>query len=104
MKHLEELMQEHIEFTLATFPEATAISSTVKLNGEMYEVVSELGNPDKSNLAEEYVDCIMCLTDSAARSGLPPAELLEAFAKKLTKNKSRKWVKNPDNTYSHIKV
>lgn len=52
---------------------------------------------------EEYADALMCLFDSAGRQGILPENIFRAFAKKLKVNKARKWIKNPDNTYSHVK-
>lgn len=103
MKTLTELMQEHVDFTLSTFPDATAVSSLLKLQMELVEAGFEIDRGDKDALAEEYTDCIMCIVDSAARAGVTPNDLLIAFREKLQKNKSRAWVKNADNTYSHVK-
>lgn len=106
---LEELETERMAWSLETFTEATAISSLIKLEGEinevekaLFEVQAEIGT--KEEAAEEYADCLMCLFDSAGRAGITPAMLRDAFEKKLAKNKARKWIKNPDNTYSHEKT
>lgn len=45
----------------------------------------------------------MCLFDSAGRAGVSVEDIFEAFALKLEINKTRTWIKNPDNTYSHKK-
>lgn len=62
-----------------------------------------LHTAELEDCAEEYVDCVMCLFDSARRLGITGEMFEEAFRAKLAKNKSRTWVKNPDNTYSHVK-
>jgi NTP pyrophosphatase (non-canonical NTP hydrolase) len=106
MSTLEELENERLQWSLKTFPEATPISSLRKLEKEMEEVEQHLNDPghfDRDELIEEYADCLMCLFDSAGRLGIPISEITAAFAIKLIKNKNRKWIKNPDNTYSHIK-
>lgn len=104
MKNLFELEKDRLAWSLETFPEASPISSLLKLESEIQEVILELGFETQSaNLSEEYADCLMCLFDSAGRAGITPEMITQAFAKKLEKNKARKWVKNPDNSYSHVK-
>jgi hypothetical protein len=110
MKTIVELEAERIEWALKTFPTATANSSLIKLKKEIKEVEKELkylnNFPEQyehEKLKIEYADCLMCLFDSAARVEITPLELFESFEKKLAINKARKWVKNPDNTYSHVK-
>lgn len=98
----ENLMNEFIDFSLHTFPAATPLSSLQKLKKEMGEVFTAILRKE-ANLAEEYVDCMMCVIDSAVRNGITPAQLKEAFASKLQVNKSRQWIRNDDNTYSHVK-
>lgn len=100
-----ELEKERLEWSLKNFPEATAFSSLQKLKGEIKEVEVDLKtDPLPDSIIEEYADCLMCLFDSAGRLGIKPPLIFEAFAEKLKKNKSRVWVKNPDNTYSHVKT
>lgn len=94
----------HVEFTQSTFREATWIASLAKLEGEANEVQEAiLREFDQDKVAEEYADCLMCLFDSASRVGISPEDIKEAFAKKLKINATRTWVKNSDNTYSHVK-
>lgn len=98
---LEELEAERLDWSLKTFPEATPLSSIFKLESEVQEIKYDLANGIRR--PEEYADALMCLLDSAGRSGIGVAEIIEAFAVKLEVNKRRKWVKNPDNSYSHVK-
>jgi len=99
-----ELEAERLEWSLKTFPEATAVSSLRKLEGEIKEVEKELEDIlNEDELIEEYADCLMCLFDSAGRVRIYPEHIFEAFEKKLAKNKARTWKKNPDNSYSHVK-
>jgi NTP pyrophosphatase (non-canonical NTP hydrolase) len=105
MSKILELEKERFAWALKTFPEATAIASLRKLEGEIKEVEEALLDPaiDKTELAEEYADCLMCLFDSAGRAGVFLDLIFHAFGEKLEKNKKRTWAKNPDNSYSHIK-
>lgn len=99
--NLIELEKERLEWSLKTFTEATAISSLRKLEEEIEEIEKDINAGVKN--AEEYADALMCLFDSAGRHGISPEEIVWAFASKLQKNKRREWIKNPDNTYSHVK-
>lgn len=99
-----EVEKNRFEWSLKTFPEATALSSLQKLKDEADEVEKELIHGHSGEeLQEEYADCLMCLFDSAGRAGITPEQLLRAFALKHEKNKSRKWIKNENNSYSHVK-
>lgn len=102
--NFEKLIAEFTNFSLVTFKDATALSSLEKLKEEIAETEWAIfpGGFD-ANLLEEYVDCLMCIFDSAARSGINSIMIKQAFEKKLKKNKARKWVKNSNNTYSHSK-
>lgn len=103
MKTFEQLFEEHIKFTSDTFPDATPLSALYHLRKEIGEVIDELADYNPDTRAIEYADCLGCLLDSAARAGVSPADLMAAFEKKLAINKARTWVKNADNTYSHVK-
>lgn len=103
MKTLEELANEFTEWSLPIFKEATALSSLEKCDEEIKEVANEIQHGGIHLVLEEYVDCFMCLFDSAARAGYTPLKIKEAFAIKLAKNKARKWVMNKNKTYSHVK-
>ena len=96
-----QLEANRMKWALYTFPEATAVSSLNKLREEANEIEQSLlnGQPDPI----EYADALMCLFDSAGRAGITPLHVFEAFQEKLLINKTRTWVKNPDNTYSHVK-
>ena len=88
---IEILEAERLKWSLETFPEATSISSLRKLEGEIKEVEEHLLDNviDEAELTEEYADCLMCLFDSAGRTGILPARIFVAFGKKLVKNKAR---------------
>jgi hypothetical protein len=116
--NLELLMQLHREWTAKKFPEATPCSSIEKLQDETKELFYELGyhvmddnslvydesyREDRPALTEEYVDCVMCLFDSMARKNVSVDDFVQAFSDKLQKNIARVWIKNANNTYSHVK-
>jgi len=101
MKSIQELEAQRLEWSKATFNEATPISSLRKLESEIKEIEQDI--IDGKRIPEEYADALMCLFDSAGRQGIFPDEIFEAFAIKLEKNKARVWSKNPDNSYSHVK-
>jgi len=102
----ETLITQFIVFSKSTFTQATCRSSLEKCRGEIKEVERILDSPEEypdHDLIEEYVDCIMCLIDSAARAGFTPEEIRASFSRKLLTNQRRTWKLNPDNTYSHVK-
>lgn len=99
---LLEIEKERMDWALATFPESTAQSSLNKCREEIREIEADIQNGRKN--PEEYADAMMCLFDSAGRQGITPEDILMAYYSKLQVNKRRKWSKNPDNSYSHLKV
>lgn len=106
-KNLIYLEHERMKWASRTFPEATSQSSLEKLKEEIKEVEELLNSPRlkyrQQDLAEEYADCLMCILDSAGRIGIQVEEVIIAFEIKTEINKGRTWIKNPDNTYSHVK-
>ncbi len=100
MKSIIDLEKERLEWSLKNFPEATAISSLRKLESEIKEIEVDIIKGNREPL--EYADALMCLFDSAGRQGISVEEIFIAFEHKLKINQRRVWVKNPDNTYSHI--
>lgn len=101
MSDLIQLEKDRLEWSLKTFPEATAISSLRKLEQEIEEIEVDIVEGHRN--PEEYADALMCLLDSAGRRGIFMPEIIEAFAKKCAINKKREWRKNSDNSYSHVK-
>ena len=85
---LIKLENERLEWSIKTFPEATTFSSILKLQEEIEEIKLDLLSNKRE--PEEYADAMMCLFDSAGRQGIFIEELIEAFGKKLEKNKSRR--------------
>lgn len=101
MKNIIELEKERLEWSFKTFPEATPISSLRKLESEIEEIEVDIIEGHREPI--EFADALMCLFDCAGRIGISVEEIFNAFEVKLAINKNRKWNKNPDNSYSHIK-
>lgn len=99
--YIDDLENERLKWSMEVFTEATPQSSLEKLKEEIKEIEANIaiGNKDP----EEYADATMCLWDSAGRDGITIYQIFKAFGHKLNVNKGRKWKKNPDNSYSHIK-
>lgn len=85
-----------LEFSRATFLNATALSSLRKLKKELEEL------HDSWDL-DEYVDCFLCLIDSADRQGYTMEQIIEGMVHKTGINRQRRWFENPDHSYSHLK-
>ena len=100
MDRIIKLEHERLKWSLETFTEATPLSSLKKLRTEVDEIEYDIQNGERR--PEEYADALMCLFDSAGRQGIGPGEIIDWFEKKLEKNKTRVWKKNPDNSYSHV--
>ncbi len=109
MKTLDILFQKHVEFTAKKFPESTYESSLIGLQREIKEVMLARndyyvidGQENRKKLGLEYVDCFMYLVDSFKRAGFLISELPVLFEEKSLINDNREWIKNEDNSYSHI--
>lgn len=98
-----KLEERRWNWSKSIFTEATAKSSMLKLKGEADEVLADIEQGKRE--PKEYADILMCLFDSARRQDTPvmPQDIFDAFAEKLDINEARKWKKNLDNSYSHIK-
>ena len=101
MLDLNKIENDRFRWSLKTFPDATPISSLRKLESEIKEIEADLNNGTPKPV--EYADALMCLLDSAGRAGISFAAIVDAYYTKNFINKKRKWIKNPDNSYSHIK-
>jgi hypothetical protein len=102
-KTIFQLEEERLQWSLQTFEEATALSSLEKLIDEAKETIEDVKAGKREPV--EYADMLMCIFDSAGRQSQPISvqEIFDAFAKKLEINKKRNWIKNSNNTYSHVK-
>lgn len=95
-----DIENERFQWSLETFKEATSISSLRKAEQEIKEIEQNILNNVKD--PEEYADVLMCIIDSAGREGITLSDILSAYKQKVEINKSRDWIKNPDNSYSHV--
>jgi hypothetical protein len=102
-KTIFELEEERYAWSLATFPEASALGSIQKLKEETLEIEKNIIDGERD--VTEYADALMCLFDSARRQENPITinEIFDAFEQKLEINKKRTWVKNGNGSYSHVK-
>ena len=103
LKSIYQLEEERYAWSLATFPEASALGSLKKLKEEVDEIEVNIYQGERDVM--EYADCLMCLFDSARRQENPItiSEIFDAFEKKLEINKKRTWTKNDNGSYSHVK-
>lgn len=99
--HFPSLEMDRLTWSLEMFPEATVQSSLIKCKHEIAEIEEDIKNGVRNPV--EYVDALMALLDSAGRQGIYVNEIIQAFNEKLKINKGRDWIKNDDNTYSHVK-
>lgn len=99
--NLIDLENRRMEWARKTFPTATPYPSLQKAKTEIKEIEVNMGNDVID--ATEYVDAIMCLLDSAGRSGITMVDIIKTYSEKLEINLKRKWKDNGDGTYSHIK-
>jgi len=95
---LDDLFEQHMGFSQATFTDCTSEDSLNHLKEEIEEVL----NSECKDL-EEYVDCFMCLLSSMKKAGFDTEQFKEAFQHKLVINQSRDWNKNTKGYYSHKK-
>lgn len=100
-KPFEDLMQEFVDWSGEVLTKATPSSSLEKAKDEISEI--ELNIKQGIKDPYEYVDAIMCIIDSANRDGITITDIKTAFQVKTEINKDRVWIKNPNNTYSHVK-
>ena len=106
MKELQNLMDEISSWSDKTFGEGQRNPAILyHLKKEVVELIeaveefqkentiNDLAESEKQlmNAMEEYVDCMMLLLDSAAHFGFGAESLLRCTAKKLSRNKTRKW-------------
>lgn len=95
-----QLENDRFEWSKATFPNSTPLSSIKHLIKEAREIEQDILGGIKR--PEEYADALMCLFDSAQRQKISVEEIFKAFKEKLVVNKNREWNINPDNSYSHV--
>ena len=62
---------------------------------------AELANEPAS--IEEWADVVICLVAVALQNGWTVDELTKALRAKNDTNIARKWQRNPDDTYQHVR-
>lgn len=90
---IEALFKRFLHFCEKTYPEAKAQDYLTKLNEEAEELLAEPS-------MEELVDCILVLV---GLSRFLPGDLKNALEAKIAKNESRRWERQANGTYRHIK-
>jgi hypothetical protein len=114
MDNIRKTLNDYNKWVSETFPDGSPQSSLKGLKRKIkeleYELMSNitLENDDdiffsNERICIEYADCFMYLFDSARRFGLSVDGIFYRLREKLDINKQRKWEKNNDNTYSHVK-
>lgn len=106
---IEEDVEKWMAWTLANFPKSGTEASLIHLQEEIKEILSELQSDDPNPTSEEgvtlmeFADAFICLFTAAGKSGFTIQEIFRAVKNKMEINYKRKWILNPDNTYSHVK-
>jgi hypothetical protein len=93
----EELFNKMDAFCKDRFPDATATDHLRKLKNEVDEAIAV---PTDS---EEWGDLQLCLFGAASKQGYSYSDLMRFAAEKFEKVLSRKWVKQSDGTYQHLR-
>ena len=86
------------EWAAKQFPDQTSDNKLLHAIKEIHEIRE---NPDD---IYEYADAISLILDAARLHNITSYEILQAAWVKLNINMKRKWVKNPDGTYSGSKI
>ena len=100
LEKLNRFIKERDEFSFGTFgtPEARGCEPPLlHLQDEIQELID---NPDDNM---EWADCFLLLIDAARRKGHSLDDLLDFALAKLAINRNRKWEKQPNGVYYHIK-
>lgn len=109
----ESVYKHNAAFAKKTFIGCTPEMSLLHLREEIKEVEEALGNIEgysqsefnkvREGLLEEYADCFLCLVSSSSNAGFNAEQITQAMNRKVVKNEGRKWKRNENGTYSHVK-
>ncbi len=102
MKGLIELEAQRWAWSQSVFINATASEAIAKARSELDEIEENILRGVKD--PTEYADAIMCVLDAGKRDGISTEDILNAFEQKNSINLNRKWKRNPDGSYAHIKT
>lgn len=106
---IENLFMRFQSFSLRAFADANVLHSLRKLELETNELKTDVlvyhaaKADNKADVTKEVVDCMMCLLDIMAKTGITMQEFISAFGEKLTINENSVWIRNTDGTYSRKK-
>ena len=97
-----ELYSDHAEWSVKTFGSDADRGPIGALRHLEKEAAEAQGNPTDSS---EYADCLLLILDASRRAGIGLAELINAAAKKMEVNKSRRWPEpTPDEPVEHLEA
>jgi phosphoribosyl-ATP pyrophosphohydrolase len=89
--------------TCEIFSKSGAKEFAKKLIFEAQELEEEMKNPFAKHVMDELADVAICLAATISRLGYDYNDLVHAMQAKHEINKNRKWKRNTDGTYSHVK-
>lgn len=92
--------QERItEWSTKTFGERSPLSTAVRANKEMAELLSALENGEIETASNEVADVVIILMQVAERLGM---DLNSEVQWKMDVNEERQWEKKKDGSYGHV--
>jgi hypothetical protein len=97
---INKFIQDRNEFSHKTFGSPAERDCSYPLIHLKDELLELLNNPDDQM---EWADCTLLLLDAAWRKGYSLEDLIDFSIKKLEINKKRKWKKNDNGYFKHIK-
>lgn len=106
MTHSRANWRATLQTDISTWSRETFGSSTpqvlTKLQAEFSELLeaTQGTEPDRAEVAKESADVLFMLLQLAENMGY---DLLEETQKKFEVNRKRKWKKQPDGTFQHVK-
>lgn len=91
--------QSITEWSSETFGPRSALSTAVRANKEMAELLSALENGEDEVACKEVADVVIVLMQVAHRLGI---DLNYEIDKKMNINENRTWLKMPDGSFQHV--
>jgi NTP pyrophosphatase (non-canonical NTP hydrolase) len=87
------------EWSTKTFGERSPLSTAVRANKEMAELLSALENGELEVACKEVADIVIILMQVAERLGM---DLNYVVQLKMNINEKRQWEKKEDGSYGHV--
>lgn len=100
VEKFNDFVRQRDEFSFSTFGPPAERGCIYPLKHLQREVQELLDNP---NDPMEWADCFLLLLDAARRKGYSVEQLTEFAIQKLAINKTRKWEKQEDGVFLHVK-